>query len=357
MKGRWFIFILLVLCGNNLYPQIPEGYYDAASGLYGTNLQQALHDIIDNHTSVTYSSLWTYFQDTDKKPNGKVWDMYSDVPGGTPAYEYTFVTDQCGNYNSEGDCYNKEHSFPASWFDDGYPMYSDMFHLVPTDGYVNNKRSNYPFGEVGTASWTSTNGSKLGSCVTSGYSGTVFEPIDAYKGDFARNLLYMATRYYKEDSGWPGSDMVSGSQPKPWAISMLLEWHQADPVSQKEIDRNNAIYAIQHNRNPFIDHPEYAASIWSPNAIAEKGAKAQHLLTIFPAPSSGRCYFDLPAGSESCDMALSVHSASGTLVTPPFAINHTRVTVDLGNVAAGMYVLDLINNKSGRHYIGKILVR
>ncbi|HNX44760.1 MAG TPA: endonuclease [Bacteroidales bacterium] len=356
MKERLFVFILLVFTGNQLFSQIPEGYYNTASGLYGTNLQQALHDIIDNHTSVTYSSLWTYFQDTDKKPDGKVWDMYSDVPGGTPAYEYTFITDQCGNYNSEGDCYNKEHSFPASWFNDGYPMYSDMFHLVPTDGYVNNKRSNYPFGEVGTASWTSTNGSKLGNCVSTGYSGTVFEPIDAYKGDFARNLFYMATRYYKEDTGWPGSDMVSGSQPKPWAIAMLLEWHQADPVSQKEIDRNNAIYAIQHNRNPFIDHPEYAANIWSPNALAEEGVKAQHLITIFPTPSSGRCYFDLPEGSESKDIALCVHSASGTSVTPAFAINNTTVTVNLDNMAAGMYVLVLINNQTGRHYIGKILV-
>jgi len=251
---------------------IPPGYYNSAENLSGTALQQALHNIIDNHTVVSYASLWTWFRQTDKKPNGKVWDMYSDIPGGTPPYEYTFTTNQCGNYNSEGDCYNREHSWPESWFGGGSPMSSDIFHLYPTDGWVNNKRGNYPFGEVGTATWTSLNGSRLGNCVSTGYSGTVFEPRDEYKGDLARTYFYMATRYYGEDSGWPGSPMTSGSQPLPWAMTQLFLWHLADPVSQKELNRNDSIYAnIQHNRNPFIDHPEYAALIW-PQYMPAPGA-------------------------------------------------------------------------------------
>ncbi|MEA3287670.1 MAG: endonuclease [Candidatus Marinimicrobia bacterium] len=265
MKQFLLIFTLTI---TSLWSQIPNGYYNNASGLNGTALQQALHDIIDGHQSQSYSALWTHFQSTDVKPNGKVWDMYSDVPGGTPPYEYTFVTNQCGNYGAEGDCYNREHSWPKSWFNEGSPMYTDMFHLVPTDGYVNGQRSNYPYGETSNPSWTSLNGSKKGPCSYPGYTGTVFEPIDAYKGDFARNYFYMSTRYFNEDGSWDNNAMVNGSQLVEWALNMLLEWHAADPVSQKEIDRNNAIHDIQNNRNPFIDHPEYTALIWSGAAPA-----------------------------------------------------------------------------------------
>ena len=262
MKRLFAIFLSV----TTLFAQIPAGYYDSASGSSGTALQQALHDIIDNHAVVTYTALWTHYQTTDVRPdNGKVWDMYSDIPGGTPAYSYTFVTDQCGNYSGEGSCYNREHSWPKSWFNEASPMYTDIFHVVPTDGYVNGRRSNYPYGEVSNPTWPSTNGSKVGPNTTAGYTGTVFEPIDAYKGDFARIYFYMSTRYLNEDSSWDTNDMVVGAQLKTWALDMMLEWHAADTVSQKEIDRNNAIYGIQGNRNPFVDHPEYSNSIWGGN--------------------------------------------------------------------------------------------
>jgi endonuclease I len=260
---------ILLLFSRTAFPDIPAGYYNAATGLTGTALQAALHNIIKNHNSISYTpGIWNAFYTTDDKPNGKVWDMYSDIPDGTangnPVYVYTFGTDQCGTASQEGDCYSREHSFPKSWFGDASPMYTDLFHIVPADQYVNNMRSNYPYGAVTNPTWTSTNGCKLGPCTTPGYTGTVFEPRDEYKGDFARNYFYMAVRYYTEDSSWPGSPMVDGSQPKPWALALLIQWHNQDPVSQKEIDRNNAIYAIQNNRNPFIDHPEYVAAIWTP---------------------------------------------------------------------------------------------
>lgn len=357
MKSQRNLLVLLLLVSGHLFAQIPNGYYNSAAGLYGTALKQALHDIIDNHNSVSYQSLWTYFQSTDKKTNGKVWDMYSDVPGGTPAYEFTFVSDQCGSYNSEGDCYNREHSFPASWFDDRYPMYSDMFQLVPTDGYVNNKRSNYPYGKVGSATWTSTNGSKLGNCVTSGYSGTVFEPIDAYKGDFARNYFYMATRYYNEDSGWPGSAMFNGSQPKPWAVALLLQWHQADPVSQKEIDRNNAIYNIQLNRNPFIDHPEYAVNIWASNAAIDDAAEARYQLSVYPNPTAGKCSFKLPHGIAGEDAQVSIFSATGQRMNCPEAFDGNTFTIELKGLTAGLYFIILEGDKDALPYRGKLLLR
>jgi len=267
LKKQFHLIIplsLLLILGSHVSAQIPAGYYDNAQGLTGAELKTALGDIIDNHTVLSYSTLWTAFEDTDKKPNGKVWDMYSDVPGGTPPYEYTFGSDQCGNYSGEGDCYNREHSFPRSWFFDASPMESDLFHIVATDGYVNGQRGSYPYGEVGTATWTSLNGSKKGNSNFPGYSGIVFEPIDEYKGDFARGYLYMATRYEYLIDDW-SSPMLNGTSFPAftdWALSLLLQWHQQDPVSSKEIDRNNAIYIWQGNRNPFIDHPEFAALIW-----------------------------------------------------------------------------------------------
>ncbi len=254
----------LVVPFNYYGGNIPLGYYDQAEGLLGENLRGALHSIIDNHNSVSYSGLWSAFYTTDDKDNGKVWDMYSDVPGGTPPYEYTFGSDQGGSAGTEGTGYNREHSWPSSWYGASSPMYTDIFMVVPTDNDVNNKRGSYPFGEVTSPSHTSLNGCKVGPCTYPGYTGTVFEPIDEYKGDFARAYFYMSTRYYGEDSGWPGSPMVSGANLLPWAEAMLLEWHAADPVSTKEIDRNEAVYAIQGNRNPFIDRPDFVIRVFQP---------------------------------------------------------------------------------------------
>lgn len=272
MKKIFLSFISIVLA-LQLWAQIPAGYYDPANGLTGNALQLALYNIIKNHTVISYDNLWAAYEDTDKQPNGKVWDMYSNC-------NFTFTVDKCGNYNSECDCYNREHSFPKSWFNDASPMVSDIFHVVPTDGWVNSHRSNYPFGEVGNATYTSGNGSKVGNCNLTGYSGLCFEPIDEYKGDFARTYFYMACRYANVIANWKNnaspysSSFLAGNQYpayQNWAITMLMNWHIQDPVSQKEIDRNNAIYDLyQHNRNPFIDHPEYAALVWAawaPNAL------------------------------------------------------------------------------------------
>jgi endonuclease I len=257
---RHFITIFVLITFTS-YSQVPSGYYDSAAGLTGQQLRAALQLIIDDHQEQTYASIWTHFQSTDDKENGKVWDMYSDIPGGNPAYSFTFITDQCGNYSAEGDCYNREHSFPKSWFNDAAPMLTDLFHIYPTDGFVNGKRSNYPYGEVNDASWTSTNGCEVGTSSYTGYTGTVFEPIDEYKGDFARTYFYMMVRYMDLVSSW-NSDMLSGNDLAAWARDMLLEWDVNDPVSPKEIDRNNTIFQIQNNRNPFIDLPEFSNLIW-----------------------------------------------------------------------------------------------
>lgn len=264
---RFFLTLGFFISALALNAQIPNGYYNAADGKTGDELKVALHNIIKGHTTVSYSNLWNAFWSTDNKGNSIVWDMYSDNPNGTPPYTYYLGQGQCGSYDEEGDCYNREHSWPQSWFNSQTIPSSDLHHIFPTDGFVNAQRGNNAFGEVQSASWTSQNGSKLGNCKSSlGYSGTVFEPIDAYKGDFARALMYMSVRYYSEDSNWGSSGMTNKSELLPWAIAMLMNWNEQDPVSQKEINRNNAIYTdYQHNRNPFVDHPEYARMIWDEN--------------------------------------------------------------------------------------------
>lgn len=287
---------------------IPEGYYDPAEGLTGEALQWALHGIIDNHDPVSYDYIWTAFFTTDDKYGNEtiVWDMYSDEL-------YYLGDDQGGSASGEGEGYNREHSWPKSWFGDSSPMNTDLFHIVPTDIYVNNRRSNYPYAEVGTATWVSQNGSRLGYSITPGYSGMAFEPIDMYKGDFARNYFYMATRYKGEDSGWPGSPMTDGADLEDWAVDLLLEWHLNDPVSDKEIERNDAVYAIQNNRNPFIDHPEYAVMIYDPlSGLGPEGEQVTLDLNCSCNPFLNSV--TITAASENGTITLVIIDISGRIV-------------------------------------------
>jgi endonuclease I len=329
--------ILLVFEWGSVLAQ-PAGYYDEAGGVAGEDLQHALHEIIDDHTVLSYAALWTAFQTTDKKSDGTVWDMYSDTPGGTPPYTYTFVSDQCGNYSGEGSCYNREHSFPKSWFNDGSPMYTDLFHLYPTDGYVNGKRGNYPFGETDSPVWTSRNGSGVGPSSWSGYTGTVFEPIDAYKGDFARSYFYMAVRYYGEDGGWTGSPMVDGSQLVSWAKEMLINWHKDDPVSDKEIHRNDAVYALQGNRNPFIDHPEYVELMYSEN-IDGKTPDIDSILVL--SAETLQLQFNEPLDSLSA-VSVSHYQISGDVAVLNATLideEHSVVLLEVSGFREGTYAL------------------
>src|SRR5574344_2296708 len=255
MKKYLFIISCLAYFGQNGFAQAPDGYYNDANGKCGQTLRSALETVISSHTERTYNNLWTDFYSTDVRSDGKVWDMYSN------STNFTFGTDQAGNYKKEGDVYNREHSFPKSWFNDATPMYTDLFHIYPTDGYVNGRRSNYPFGDVGTAKYSSLNGSKLGTCSDTGYSSTVFEVIDEYKGDFARTYFYFVTCYEDKMAGLNSFEaFAKNTYPSLSTLTknLYLKWAKDDPVSEKELNRNKVAYSIQKNRNPFIDHPEAA---------------------------------------------------------------------------------------------------
>ena len=270
MKIKTLLIVGLLFSVVNIFAQIPTGYYDGTVGLTGAALKTKLSQIITNgHQTKSYDNLYNGYPSTDTdnyyEKDGSVLDIYSENPKGTDPYVYQHGSKQCGNYKVEGDCYNREHIFPQGYFNSASPMVSDIHHVVPTDGKVNGYRSSFPFGKVGSANFVSENGSKRGTSASPNYSGTVFEPIDEFKGDVARMILYFATRYESKLSSFKDNDILTNSAfpgVEAWELAVLKEWHTNDPVSQREIDRNNAAYTYQRNRNPFIDQPEYVALIW-----------------------------------------------------------------------------------------------
>jgi endonuclease I len=361
MKKIIISIYFFILCFG-VFAQIPAGYYNSAAGLTGIALKTALHNIIKGHTVISYNNLYTKYVLTDNKGSNVVWDMYSDVPGGTPPYVYHYGSGTCGNYVNEGDCYNREHSFPQSLFGSTGSIYSDLFNVYPTDGKVNGMRDRWPMAEVGTATWTSLNGSKVGlgsfnDSIGHSYPYTCFEPIDEYKGDFARTYFYIAVRYYTEDAGWSSNGMNSGCEPQVWAQSQYIKWAHDDTVSQKEINRNNAIYGIQDNRNPFIDHPEWIDSIWHVNPIPSHVCKYEvnYVVDIFPNPTKDYINLHLFTSAKGNILATVCDFQGKVLLLGSYQKENDEfsATLDLENLSKGVYFLSL---KNDAFYIVKKIV-
>ena len=231
-------------------------YYKNANGKKGAELKTALYGIITNNLHCTsYDGLIDAYRKTDTRPDGYVRDWYSNTTN------FRHDKDKAGSYKKEGDVYNREHLVPQSW---GAPK-SDVVHVVPTDGYVNNRRGNYPLGETSSPTYKSNNGySKLGPCSVSGYTGTVFEPNDEVKGDIARIYFYMATCYENSVKSWGNDFFASNKYPafEDWSLQMLMRWAALDPIDSVEWARNNAVQEVQNNRNPFVDYPGLEDYVW-----------------------------------------------------------------------------------------------
>lgn len=310
-------------------------YYLDANGKKGAALKTALSEIIVNPRNVGYDGLWEAYKKTDTRADGYVRDWYSN------ATNYCHITDKAGSYQKEGDCYNREHTVPQSWFGDG-DIKSDVVHVVPTDGYVNNRRSNYPFGEVKNATYTSKNDyCKLGSCKTDGYSGTVFEPNDEIKGDIARIFFYMITRYEGSCGSW-GHDVFTSTYPglTSWTLNMMMRWSRQDPVDAIEIARNNAVYEVQGNRNPYVDYPGLEEYTWgtkmdqtfcydnyeggspvepdyvySPTFSPDAGSYENSVTVTLSSNTSGASIYYTTDGSDA--------TTSSTLYESPFTLTET----------------------------------
>lgn len=235
----------------------PDGYYDGLNGKNKSALKDAAGKAVASHKEISYgNSTWEAFASTDVlEINGKKywWDRYSSNLVAAP--------------NSHNGL-NIEHSVPKSWWGGtNNSAYKDINHLNPSDQDANSRKGNFPLSVVGTQTWT--NGVTIIGKPASGYGGgasTVYEPVDEYKGDFARIYFYMFSMYptisWKDATNWMYTVGETYPQFKPWAINMLLEWNRMDPVDERERARNEAVYAEQKNRNPFIDFPDLAEYIW-----------------------------------------------------------------------------------------------
>ena len=253
-----------------------DKYYSSVSGNKNTLLESVNTTICDGAIDIGYAGLWTAYNTTDIRDDGYIYDVYSNMTKFKPG------DDKCGSYSDIGDCYNREHSIPKSWWGGAESKQgSDLYIVIPSDGKVNGMRSNYPYGEVtGGTSYKlpgDPEGNKLGTSSDSKIvSGTVFEPFDDRKGDLARIVFYAVARYLKTGASkgavknWTGGEGGSvfgdGSSCtnyiKTSYLSLLLKWHKQDPVSTWEINRNAKGQSIQKNRNPFVDHPSWVDIIW-----------------------------------------------------------------------------------------------
>ena len=234
-------------------------FSDIGPGLDGIGLVAALHNkLAGDHVSVSFDGLWTIYETLDTGRGGceGISDFYSS--------KCWAASEACGIFSQEGDCFNREHSWPKSWWGGGTgpDQHEDLVAVIPADGYVNGLRADDPLGDVISANYTSSNGSQRGICNVAGTEpgSKCFEPPDRLKGDFARIYFYMAVRY---EGAFPCCDelAVQGADILPWQETMLRQWHAADPVDLDERERNERLFAIQKNRNPFVDFPEYVERI------------------------------------------------------------------------------------------------
>lgn len=289
-----FFSLFLAAAAFSVSAEVPTAYYSRLDGKSGEELKTTAFQIINPHSTISsYSDLPQYFMRTDLYPETmQWWDMYSDIPLYAPSFKGL----------------NREHAFPKSWWGGSTdtPAYIDLNHLYPSEARANQAKSNYPLGVVQTAKFD--NGITTVGYAVSGQGGgaaQVFEPDDEYKGDFARTYFYMVTCY--QNLTWKYTYMVqNNTYPtlNAWALDLLLKWHREDPVSQKEIERNETIYGIQNNRNPFIDFPDLAEYIWGdkvgePFKVTGSSEPVGDPVMITPTNGMSLDFPDVAVGGES----------------------------------------------------------
>lgn len=307
-----------------------EGYYSRMDGKSKEQLKAAAKQCVVQHKQLEYYELPNYWIYSDVYPdlvNGckRWWEMYSN--------EVLLIQPwQSGTQGFSANKMQREHAVPKSWWKKNgsveyTPAYSDMWNLYPSEPAANQAKSNYPFGETRTAAFD--NGCTKVGAPKSGFGGgssMVFEPADEYKGDFARAIFYMATVY--DDLTWVYDYMfVNNTYPSllPWAVNMLLDWSRKDPVSQKEIDRNNVVEQYQGNRNPFVDFPNLAEYIWGVSTNEVFYIDEQENSDPIP-PITGDPVLTAPVNGETLDFG---ETATGHSVTRALHIKGSNLTQPL----------------------------
>lgn len=294
MKRLIFLLILHSSLFSLHFATAQEQYYRKAEGLRGTELKEALHNLIQPAFVLDYGGgvgkTWSGFWQTDQMENMQVRDRYSN----TVRY---FNPDMSAVSNM-----NIEHIWANSWW--GHVKnnaYQDLFNLYPADATANGRKSNNPIGIVDGTIAYSNGVTKVGKSTSYRADSliTVWEPADQWKGDFARTYFYMATCYSHMTSLWTTTEGLLTVDPnspllmRPWVYNLMLEWAEADPLDEIEQERCDAICEIQGNRNPFVDYPELCYYIWGDKADEQFYCTEEHGAEIF-----------VPAASEEIDFGL-----------------------------------------------------
>ena len=355
-KSFFFNAFLLTVTLQSAWCAIPVGYYSNLEGKTTADLKTAAFQDIKTHVSLKYDDMWTYFPQTDFLPSAptEIWDMYSS--------NIVFF--------SAHSSIDKEHCVPNSWWGgptvDNEYAYGDLMNLYPANNSINRSKGNNPLSEVGATTPAGNNGvSKSGTSITVGYIGSGFEPADEYKGDFARTYFYMATCYQNYTTWLTDNtgeyEIIGGVYPsfQPWAIPLLLKWSRQDPVSDKEIRRNEAVYKLQNNRNPFIDYPQLVEyiwgnmkdSVWSFAKVVQTGIEpiVNRKLSIVPNPAKDIIHLNAQDNTE--DLRYCIYSMTGSVVLSGVTENHSiRVT----GLKSGIYTC--VVETASEKLVGKVVI-
>lgn len=331
------IFIVFIFCFFIGQYHSQNNYYIGLEDLSGEELRTELCEIISsNYHSIGYNNRKDYFCEIDAIM-GYYWDIYSDCR----TNEFLICKPFVSSSNIECGGVNTEHTIPQYFFNQNEPMKSDLFHIYPVSAKLNGNRGNSPYGDA-----------------IAGLAGRWEPPLDEYKGDIARSYFYFATRYKNQINSWGNDfDMFSYNNLSSWAITMFLRWHEDDSVSQKEIDRNNKIYNIQNNRNPFIDCPCYANKIWNNNYNEECDCFSTMKSNIYDISSNIKInLFDNIIDIESYNFDIKnliIYDITGKLILNE-NINNKNFNKNIEYIDNGIYIIN-IKSSNGIEYSEKII--
>ncbi len=367
--NKLYFSLVFLFSGSFLFAG-PGTYYNALDSTVScSSFKNNLFNLIKNDSHLSYGDIDNNYFRTDAKPKeigvgNIIVDRYcGENPVGNDYCSFDPFAGFCssgGTSTVHCDCYNKEHVVPTSWFNGSSNVNNiprtDMHFVWPADSKTNASKNNYPLGYVQSPTLTSLNGTKIGSSNSTlnyGYNkSTVFEPIDSFKGDFARAYLYFAVRYQDSLSAWNRNNIAqdvftSGAYPglEPWILQLCMQWHKMDPPSTFERLRNDSVFAIQGNRNPFIDFPHWAEKIFGSDGAAAScvntGIRTQQTATleVYPNPVQDALTIELSTAFVLENTTIQITDMLGRVLYMETWKGNARPVIATSFLEKGMYVI------------------
>lgn len=383
MRTKFLITVAFIFLGNLKIEASPGTYYNSLDTTTScASFKTALFNLIKNDSHLDYGLIDNSYYRTDVKlsenGNGKnvLMERYcSENPFGL---DYCFFNPDsiCSGGSTFCQCYNKEHVVPKGWFngsaDFSVKQYTDMQFVWPSDSKVNGSKSNYPLGYTTTPILlTSLNGTKIGSSDVAknfGYSSSnVFEPIDTFKGDFARAYLYFVTRYQDSTASFKRNPIAvnvfsatSYTGLEPWILQLCVKWHKMDPPSDFERKRNDSVYAIQGNRNPYVDYPHWVEKVFGVdgNAAGCTSSSIRNnptiVYTVYPNPAQDKLNILFSRNLSKITTIEILDIVGETIFTQTISEPQLFFTINTLGYAKGLYVLNI--KYDGGNNITKFLI-